>query len=213
MFSVVIPTLWKSKYTVNLIQSYLDCDLVSEVILIDNAKNDAPSFDFNHKSKLVHIKQENNIYVNRAWNLGVALAKYENVIISNDDIEFDINSNLNFINQLEDYGAIGCNPYCFNNDIFGIGVRELEDFLLENKHYITKGWGCLLFIKKSKWVSIPEDLLIWFGDDWINKTIEPIQSIYIKGGINTEMSTSSGQIEMNRIIDSDVNTWTIKYNK
>ena len=71
----------------------------------------------------------------------------------------------------------------------------------------------MFFIKKSKWVSIPEDLLIWFGDDWINKTIEPIQSIYIKGGINTEMSTSSGQIEMNRIVDSDVNTWTIKYNK
>ena len=53
MFSVVIPTIWKSDYTTKLIQSYLNCKDVYEVILIDNAHEDAPPLNFNNDSKLI----------------------------------------------------------------------------------------------------------------------------------------------------------------
>jgi hypothetical protein len=34
------------------------------------------------------------------------------------------------------------------------------------------GWGCAMFIKKDKWVNIPDDLLIACGDDYLLKNVE-----------------------------------------
>ena len=202
MFSVIIPTIWKSEYTLDLLKAYQDSDLVQEIILINNAPKETPS-NFVEYSKIVHHKTK-NIYVNPAWNLGVEMAKNENMLISNDDVLFDVDAALAHVKSLEDYGAIGVNPISYD--------QKPTKFALENKHYITKGWGCLIFVKKSKWVDIPNDLKIWFGDDWIVKKINPIQSLSVKGGIVTKIATSSGSREMRDIVTQDRFNWS-KYRR
>ena len=39
-------------------------------------------------AKVQRLEQDNNIFVNPAWNLGVEQAKNENICICNDDVLF-----------------------------------------------------------------------------------------------------------------------------
>jgi hypothetical protein len=47
------------------------------------------------------------------------------------------------------------------------------------------GWGCFIFIKKSKYITIPEELKIWYGDRYlfdriINKGLISIKNLKIE---------------------------------
>jgi GT2 family glycosyltransferase len=88
-FTVIIPTLWRSNFTIDLLTSYENCTYVDEILLIDNAVTARPQIDFSVYKKLRFLEQEENIYVNPAWNLGVNEAKNELIAISNDDILYN----------------------------------------------------------------------------------------------------------------------------
>lgn len=89
MFSVIIPVLNR----VDLTEQLFNCIsknrlLPSEIILIDNASEE----DFSHILKkhenlnIKYIRNDRNIGVNPAWNLGISLSKYKYVTIFNNDI-------------------------------------------------------------------------------------------------------------------------------
>ena len=59
---------------------------MGEIIIIDNAPTDF----FYDNEKVVTLKQEENIYVNPSWNLGVEESDYDKFIIFNDDIIYTI---------------------------------------------------------------------------------------------------------------------------
>ena len=103
--SAIIPTLWRAKeFTDHLVDVLAEDKSVGEIIIIDNA----PADFFYDNEKVVMLKQEENIYVNPSWNLGIEEAAYDKFIILNDDIIIPYN----FVSQLEkwlskDKGIIG----------------------------------------------------------------------------------------------------------
>lgn len=69
-FSVIIPTMWKSKRTQGMLSALEASEHVKEIVLIDNDPSARKSVKLEHFKKLIHLPQEENIFVNPAWNLG-----------------------------------------------------------------------------------------------------------------------------------------------
>lgn len=184
MFSCIIPTIWKSKRIVKLVEDLVNSDLVGEIIIIDN--------DFSNSIKLIDspkieiIKMNENIFVNPAWNLGVGLSKFDNIALINDDINFDSNVfELFKNNELKDIGIIGMSTSNYN-------LSKNEHVRYVSSNGINYGWGCLILFHKDNYVPIPEDLKIWCGDNWLASKIKTNVLFGLK--IETEMSTSSGSL-------------------
>jgi hypothetical protein len=71
------------------------------------------------------------------------------------------------------------------------------------------GWGCLMLIHKSKYVPIPDDLLIANGDDWLAQHATP----FVLHGlaVQSEISTTSRLEEFGMIQLRDNETYNTKY--
>jgi hypothetical protein len=202
-FSVIIPTMWKSERTFKLLNELNDCDLVDEIIIIDNSPTKKPDFYF---QKCRILTQESNIYVNPAWNLGVKLAKNNLLSICNDDINFNVNKTFEYMLKNQNIlGCVGVHPKSYTTD------SEIK--IEEGYHTGGGGWGCLMFCKKENWVQIPENLKIGYGDDWIAITNRPHFSLIHEDKILTEMSTTSSRKEFNPVVSSDIRTWKRIFSK
>lgn len=202
-FTVIIPTLWRSNLTIDLLSSYENCTYVDEILLIDNAVSDRPQIDFSIYKKLRFLEQEENIYVNPAWNLGVKEAKNELIAISNDDILYNPDAVFKFVSEASDWGAIGMSPSNYKTS--GSEMR------LEPGDAIGGGWGCLIFVHKSEWIEIPEDIKIWYGDNWISMSCKrqnkKVFKLHTSEVIKTKMSTSSGAQNLSSIVKKDILSW------
>jgi hypothetical protein len=198
-FSVIIPTIWKSEYTMELLQRYSNSEYVGQIILIDNA----PTKDIVMK-KLIHIKEEENSYVNPAWNKGVKLSYHNNITISNDDILFDVDEYYEYISQLtplENYGYTGAHSE--NYELNESDNPRFEEYSNQNNF---GGWGCLFSFHKSNWKELPNELKIWYGDNLIHAWHSPI--LQLRGfKIETKMSTSSDDMSVRAIRDRDTQLW------
>ena len=162
-FSVIIPTMWCSDLIFKLLDNLESSYFVGEIILIDNDKSKRPAH-IRNTDKIRIIEQEENIYVNPAWNLGVELSNYPNICVSNDDLVWNVRL-LPYILENIHLGIIGqatSNYYEGDGDldIMSIGERNW-------------GWGCCFFLLKSKWIPIPEVLKVACGDDWLVSKIPP----------------------------------------
>lgn len=203
-FSVIIPTIWKSDYTLDLLNRYSECEHVDEIILIDNASHLNNSVNY---KKVVYIKEPENTFVNPAWNKGVSISKNNYITISNDDILFDVNEYYELLKQiieqhpLENMGMIGS-----HSDNYSIKDDKTPIIELYNNKNNTGGWGCLFSFHKKNWKPIPEQLKIWYGDNWLHMVIRPILQL---SGINieTKMSTSSDLSEVRVVRDNDTIQW------
>jgi hypothetical protein len=164
-FSVIIPTMWCSDLIFKLLDSLSDNDMVGEIILIDNDKSKRPP-QITSTAKLRIIEQEQNIYVNPAWNLGVELANYPNICISNDDLVWNVQL-LPLIFENIHLGIIG---QATSNYFEGYSEIKIEPITERNW-----GWGCCFFIEKDKWIPIPPQLKVACGDDWLVTKIKPYQ--------------------------------------
>lgn len=200
MFSVILPTIWKSERIFNLLSKLNDHPLVDEIILIDNSKLFAEKIKEPSK-KIRLITPEVNLYVNPSWNLGVKEAKNNLICFLNDDIDFNF-SVFDYIVTVEDQlGLIGQHKDSYSS---GNSVDDAQSFSLVETYSREWGWGCLVFGKKENWIDIPDQLKIWCGDDYIfNKTTQ--KKFYISGiSIKTEMSTSSDLEEFNDVRNGDM---------
>ena len=200
--SVIIPTIWKSEYTLELLQRYLDCEWVGEVILIDNNKAETPQISSHKKLKVV--TPTNNIYVNPAWNMGVELSSNKIITISNDDILFDVNEYYNILSQCEmvlEIGYIGSHSDNYK-------LNQTKEPIIEwyNNQNNTGGWGCLFSFDKKNWKTIPDRLKIWYGDNFIHAYTQNI--FQLRGmSIQTKMSTSSDLDSVRDVRDNDTKEW------
>jgi GT2 family glycosyltransferase len=204
-FSVIVPTIWRSEYTIELLKKYSECDLVGEIILIDNASDLGKTINFD---KVLHIKEPTNIFVNPAWNKGVALSKFDNIVISNDDILYDVDYFLNHlkyaINVIDTNGFIGMasDNYNLENNL----ESPYIDLYGSKPH--TGGWACLFFFKKQKWVNIPDTIKIYYGDNFIHMYGNPIYE-FNGLSVKTKMSSSADtRIDwVKAITDNDTKEW------
>jgi hypothetical protein len=197
-FTLVIPTLWKSNRLLDMLNLYLQNESVGEIIIIDNNRR---YFDFFTEvpHKITLIQPDENIYVNPAWNLGIGISKFENICLLNDDVSFDVK-----IFELFSKEDV------LKNGIIGLSQTSYE--LTQNGDIIIEqwkvgmndgGWGCMIFLKKNMWVEIPNDIKIWYGDNFI-KDINPTPKWILKGlKVETEMSTTSDLTEFDEIKTQD----------
>jgi hypothetical protein len=205
-FSIIIPTIWKGETINELLQKCYDSDLIGEVILINNSKENTK--DFPKNDKLVYIEPEKNIFVNPSWNLGVRVAKNDNIVISNDDVLFDVNYFLKYLQQID-------------NLINGIGFVGMasDNYTLENNletpfmnpygvNKNTGGWACLFAFKKNNWKDIPETIKIYYGDNFIHMIGVPIYE-FTGLSVKTKMSSSADtSVEwVKAVTDNDLFEW------
>ena len=148
LFSIIIPTMWKSQHLNKILNLCQKSNLVGEIILIDNDPKN--KFNLPNYSKLIYYTENKNIYVNPAWNLGNTLSSNK-IILANDDIVIEnIDEVLDLINH-SDYDIIGINPKKSNK----LEIEKIDEFP-------SNGYGCFLYVKNYKY--IPPIYKIWRGD-------------------------------------------------
>ena len=205
--SAIIPTLWRAKkFTDHLVNVLVEDESVVEIIIIDNA----PADFFYDNEKVVMLRQEENIYVNPSWNLGVEESDYDKFIILNDDIIIPYN----FVSQLEkwlteDRGIIGIDKPsvikvadCSNENITFLD-REIA-----LKSIVMRDWGFGIVMAghKKSYHKIPENIRIWYGDDYLvqmNNEQGKVNYVIDDVPIFTRMSTTSDAEEFNEIKNVD----------
>ena len=197
-YSVIIPTLWKSDRTKRLIADLQECEYVDEIIIIDNSYN---GHQDTKVEKIRFVSFGGNIYVNPAWNKGIELAKNECIALCNDDINFNPNI----------FGVIDENVLTYSG-IIGMGEGNYNDKINEAKGpYIDMwqpgvndwGWGCLILLKKSHWLPIPNEIKIWYGDNIIKDINSVSKGVLRNFKVETEMSTTSDEKEWDEVKKKD----------
>jgi len=164
MYTVIVPTMWRlATQFVNFLDILSDCPLVGEIIIIDNDNSKRPILN-NPKIKLHDFNR--NIYVNPAWNFGVNISQYEKICILNDDITFDVKLFDILSNKIESrYGVFGLYP---GNKNFGQEESKSNKIeIIPQTKMRCMGFGCLMFLNKHNWCNIPNELQIFYGDDFI----------------------------------------------
>jgi len=192
MFSVIIPTIWKSARIIKLLSDLNSSKNVGEIIVINNNKQNTPIIETNSK-KFRLITPETNIYVNPSWNLGVREAKYDNIALCNDDINF--NTNIFSYLKPKDDSLIGIDDSCYKIE------KDTQYQLMINKK-LNYGFGCLLIFNKNSYKPIPETLKIWFGDNFLHKNTKNVYSL-LGLKIETEMSSSQTIPEYYSLVEQD----------
>lgn len=191
MFSLIIPTMWKSNLFHKSIMEYKKMPKINEIIIINNDPSYKIPTYFKH-NKIKILTQKENIFVNPAWNLGVSVAKNENIIIANDDIQI---AKLNWVlgvveKHLKKYDLLGFDISKTNKT----NLVEIKPLPKPSKR--PHAFGVFMITKKSKYVPVPEEIKIWYGDDiqfYTNK----------KRGI---LAVPSATIEMSKTTKSVSNT-------
>lgn len=157
MYSVIIPTMWRSTQLAYMLPALIQHSLIGEIIVINNDASKTPEyFSSLEDPRIVKITPGNNIGVNPAWNLGVRTSKFDKLCFLSDDIEFDINV-FNFLNdKLEEKdGLVGVYVHPWPRE----GATEIK--LVEKMIF---GYGALMFMNKKNYIPIPEEFKIFFGD-------------------------------------------------
>ena len=149
--SVVIPTLWKVDFFQSTLEQLQQQQAVGEIIIISNAE---PTKDLSYLSKVKVLQMPTNIGVNPAWNLGAEKASYDDLLILNDDYTFDLRFIDSILSLKDDYGMISINQDKQVSKVVDITTRP-------------DGFGCAFYINKETYVTIPDDLKVYFGDDWL----------------------------------------------
>lgn len=183
-FSVIIPTLGRTPYLQPLLDIVLSADLVGQVVLIDNA--DEPLMAQEHPKLEIH-RPGRNLYVNPSWNLGASLARHRFLAIVNDDLVFPEPLFEVVADALTSgVGVIGLDLSCLR-----VEPEDAEPVL--RREFVRRyGFGSLMFLERQSYVPIPDDLLVWCGDDWLFRQ-QPGQNYVVTGvPVRTTMGMSSG---------------------
>lgn len=163
--SIIIPTLQKNIDFLNqLVTSLVADDAVGEIIIIDNSTN---GYNYDNPKVKPFIPEE-NMFVNPSWNKGVELAENDYIGILNDDICIPNGFCSKIINDIsEDIGIIGTNGYSMINKFYEPESITDSSYRLEETPYMTYNYGVMLFFHKNNYHKIPEDLTIYYGDDYL----------------------------------------------
>lgn len=165
LFSLIIPTMWKSPLLLQMLPVYQESPWVAEIIIIDNDPDNAPDHNFSAYPKIRFLTRDHNIYVNPAWNWGASLAQHT-IVLVNDDI---------LIKEMDElFTGITSTNY----DI--IGARINDKYLDQNQdapiivdapeRFPSNSYGCFMVVRKYHY--IPEQLRIHAGDNHLFNSVE-----------------------------------------
>ena len=194
-FSVIIPTMWRSRKIRKMLPLYEAAERVKEVIIIDN--NPGKRIRLANFSKVVLLEQNENIFVNPAWNRGAAVAKHD-LIFANDDIVIE---NLNEVLDAIAASHFGVEGMCTRSGDFGpVRIDEITTFP-------QNSYGCFLAV--AKYAYVPEQLKIWYGD-YLQFLRNHPRGIVVNAAINDERSitiNSDRAYFRGKIGQNDIKEW------
>jgi glycosyltransferase involved in cell wall biosynthesis len=205
-FTVIIPTIWKTDNIYDIIDNLAACTQVGEIIVIDN------DYDKERKplnSFATHIINDTNVYVNAAWNQGVALSNYDYICLLNDDIYTEVETLTQlFVEFNKSDGLVGVHTSCYVNT-----HNVYPEFVPHTM--VTYGFGCLMMFHKDNYHIIPETLKIAYGDNWLVEHNEMVKAIYgirleNRPKMSTSVTASPGLI---KISDDDKLQWDLLHTK
>lgn len=202
-FTFIIPTIWLSDKINCLLQELSKSELVSEIILINNSVEKTKNYDVVSNKKIKHIKNKTNLYVNPSWNLGVETSSNEDIVLCNDDL---------CVNNID---RILKEILKNNFDLIGLNYSEInknDEIKIKNKlGGMTKGFGCFLYIKKSKYIKIPNEIKIWYGDKIQYDNLSNKGEISFNG-IDIELSKSVlGTKNLFEILENDKKIYNTRF--
>ena len=206
-YTIIIPTMWRSPdYIIKMLKLYCKSQYVNEIIIIDNDTSKKIKNRILHDKKIRIITNNRNLYVNPSWNWGVSQTKTEKVIIANDDIfirDFE-----NLMDEIDNFllpnMIIGSSESCFSKPTSKISIDKCN----ENMNW---GWGTFMIMFKESYKYIPEELLIWHGD---NIQFHSNDSYIFSGvHIKTNMSTTIKSIKAKTLAKEDNKLFYKYYDK
>jgi len=193
-FSAVIPTLQRSPGIAALVDQLAAHPLVHEILVVNNAPEPLQW----ESAKVRVLQQDHNIYVNPAWNLGASEARGEFLAIINDDVRFSnavLDHAANVLGRGR-YSMLGPSQSCLR-------PRRRERVRHRFGSLGTTPFGTLMMLRRSDYLPVPDDLLIWGGDHWLmlnqRRPIAKLVGVHLR----TVMSSTSGAPEFQAMREAE----------
>jgi GT2 family glycosyltransferase len=200
MITVVIPTLWRSPYLKSILDILEKSPLITQVIIIDN-DNSKRNVELDY-TKVVTLVQTENIYITASWNKGVAHSRTPYTCLLNDDIVFHPSAFEWLLkNWPQDAGLVG---------LSGQGINNHCDYRLQPTGHRGYGFGAAMFFKTKQYKPIPEELKLWYNDDWLFKYSSG-QHYSFQAPVVGTMSQTLGNTEWNAVKQEDKKVWETNY--
>ena len=175
MISVVIPTMWKFRPFLQFLEDLLDSPAVGEVIIINNDAAKTPVDHVLSNPKVRMYDFGKNIYVNPAWNFGVAQSKFDKICLLNDDVIVDLKLFARmdkFLNN--EIGLCGISPGLkeeFGQVPITSGEIDIVHCNVPYNHRTHFGLGTLMFFHRDVYIPIIQGLDLYWGDNFIYDTL------------------------------------------
>ena len=206
-FTIVIPTLQRSTLLIELVRRLGESPLVHEIVVINNAAVAWPSP--HPRCRVLNLPA--NIYVNPAWNLGVEEATTRYIGLCNDDVLFDPRI-LALIARRLDRGAgiVGPASSCVR-DVAGRRPVLCRRPVFVPAYERPYAFGTMMFLERINYTPIPDDLLVWRGDDYLFR--RQVSRNFMMYGIDvaTHMSTTSSDPAFDAIKKADMTAFHNHY--
>jgi hypothetical protein len=166
LYSIIVPTMWRVPVQfVAFVDALCRHARVGEIIIINNDNTRTPN-NLPASSKIKMLDYGRNIYVNPAWNVGVAESRFDKLCIVNDDVVFSLEIFERLDNLLTpEAGVFGLCPGVADFAQPPVTSGTIDIVPWTGQH--TYGFGCLMFVHKKSWQSIPPGLDIYYGDNYI----------------------------------------------
>lgn len=149
MLTVIIPVLNKLHLTKQIVKECKNLWIDYDMLIINNWSNDwTKEWLDSEWINTIHLPE--NIWVNPAWNLWAKESKTEFLLFLNNDILIpkDLWKKL-----IEAHS-------------WWITCPKIDNWDWPEWFEQNINWTCFL-IKKSDYIEIPKELVIFFGDDWL----------------------------------------------
>jgi len=165
-YSIVVPTMWRcNDVFLPFIDKLCACDLVDDIIIINNDNTRTPDKDFSDP-KIRMFDFNTNMFVNPSWNFGVKMSRNDRVCIINDDVSYDLAALDKLYDMLTpENGIFGLCPGVSDFDQIPVTDKSID--IIEWAGHHTYGFGCLMWIHKKSWIDVPDGLDLYYGDNFI----------------------------------------------
>jgi len=175
-FTVIIPTLLKApkevfQYTLNELSIN---NLVDKIIIIDNSEKKEFRSSFNVTSKMLIIDSEANMPPNNCFNYAMKLCNTKYYLLLNDDVlchQSVISDCYNVFENDAGVGLLEILTYNFSLAQYLENIKQYDSNIAMPATYFERdtpemtGW--FICGRKEHWIDIPQELHMFYGDNYI----------------------------------------------
>lgn len=192
--SVIIPTLRYPAGLPGLLELFAAHPRVGEIIVIDNGGAGVET----GSDKVRVLSPGSNIYVNPAWNLGARESRHPYLVIANDDISIDPELISYGLAQLDRnrYPILGAHGS-------SLGRTQIATPKTRPAPFLNLGFGTLMFVRRSNYRPIPQELKIYGSDDWLFFNQNRPGATIMGFPVRTVMGTTSKRAEFDALRATD----------